>query len=734
MSDILQALPTSWKSVCLGDVATVVRGVTYKKFDAREQPAPGLVPVLRANNIEESLIFDDLVYVPEKYVNEEQVLRQGDIVIAASSGSRKVVGKAAILSTPWVGSFGAFCFALRPSQEVSPKYLGYYLKTSAYRNRVSRLAAGININNLKAIHLQETPLPLPSRPEQDRIVTEIEKQFTRLDAAIASLEHARNALKSYRMTILKAAYEGQFVPTEVELTKEEGVACKVSYLPVVEISNADLPAIPEGWCWTKIECLAQNHRSAICAGPFGTIFKARDFKPTGIPIIFLRHVKPGTYLTNAPTFMDAAKWQELFQPYSVKGGELLITKLGEPPGVAAIYPHGKGPAMLTPDVIKMEPNENLVLSKFLMYYLNSPVARRFAFGAAFGTTRLRLTLSIFRNIPVPLPSIGEQIRIVNELERRLSVVKNLETFLDINGFRRATLKRAILDSAFSGKLSQGNSNDEPVSILLGRIRQSRESAADSRPRRGRGIKPEVSTPGPQAQPDFESRRDGGSDPESASAPSGLLGDLDAGSLGLKPQALRPGPVGAETSDGDSSALLHLSGDQQTCVVWEHLVGMGPLHRDDAIRTVAGFLRYQGLVASDSLRNGSVLWHVIANAIDFGVKKGLFDRPRRGEVRALLPDARDYSLGLWSLCLLVSMGFGTIDEDQALRAAAEEARKRMGLKFERLRSDGVILQGLREALEDEVRQGHLRRQGGKVWLTPVEELEKLMDSEREPQTP
>ncbi len=170
------------------------------------------------------------------------------------------------------------------------------------------------------------------------------------------------------------------------------------------------------------------------------------------------------------------------------------------------------------------------------------------------------------------------------------------------------------------------------------------------------------------------------------------------------------------------------------MIWEHLVGMGPLRQDDAIRTVAGFLRYEGLVNREYVRTDSLLWRAIAAAIDLGVEKGLFDRPGPGEVRALLPDARSYSLELWSLCLLVSMELGKVDEDQALRAAAEEARKRMGLKFERLQSDGVILQGLREALEDEVRQGHLRRQGGKVWLTPVKELEDLMDSEWKPQIP
>ena len=75
--------------------------------------------------------------------------------------------------------------------------------------------------------------------------------------------------------------------------------------------------------------------------------------------------------------MDLSKWEELFKPYSVYGGELLITKLGEPPGTCTIYPHGIGPAMVTPDVIKMSVDPKLAAPLYVMHYLNSPEARRF---------------------------------------------------------------------------------------------------------------------------------------------------------------------------------------------------------------------------------------------------------------------------------------------------------------------------------------------------------------------
>ena len=62
-------------------------------------------------------------------------------------------------------------------------------------------------------------LPSSPLPEQRRIVAEIEKQFTRLDASVAALKRTQANLKRYRASVLKAACEGTLVPTEAELAR-----------------------------------------------------------------------------------------------------------------------------------------------------------------------------------------------------------------------------------------------------------------------------------------------------------------------------------------------------------------------------------------------------------------------------------------------------------------------------------------------------------------------------------
>lgn len=178
--------------VNVGDVCDQIRGVTYSKDEASNQPQAGYLPLLRANNITEAgLTFDDLVYVPVSRIKNIQRIRTHDVVIAASSGSLDVVGKAARANSDFEGAFGAFCKVLRPYDCIDPGYFAHFFQTQKYRRTVSALAAGANINNLRGEHLNNLQLPLPSIAEQIRIATILDKadalRFKRREA-IAKLD------------------------------------------------------------------------------------------------------------------------------------------------------------------------------------------------------------------------------------------------------------------------------------------------------------------------------------------------------------------------------------------------------------------------------------------------------------------------------------------------------------------------------------------------------------------
>ena len=163
--------------VRLGDVCYQVRGVSYKPQDSRDEMAVGYVPLLRANNIGENGInYDELIYVKCECVKDSQILRVGDLLVCASSGSRHLVGKAGKILLNRKDTFGAFCKVVRPDiSKIDPDFLAQYFQSDYYRKTIASKAAGANINNIRSEHLDNLHLPLPSLSEQKRIAGVLDK-------------------------------------------------------------------------------------------------------------------------------------------------------------------------------------------------------------------------------------------------------------------------------------------------------------------------------------------------------------------------------------------------------------------------------------------------------------------------------------------------------------------------------------------------------------------------------
>lgn len=160
----------------LGDYILQVRGVSYKPKDLSEGLKEGFVTLLRANNIANDVLnFEDVQFVSEGRVSDDQIIREGDILICASSGSLEHVGKAALCMPDMEYTFGAFCKLIRPIGKLYPEYIAGYMRTDAYRNTISDLAQGSNINNLRNEHINDLMIPIPS-DEQQRDFIDFQRQ------------------------------------------------------------------------------------------------------------------------------------------------------------------------------------------------------------------------------------------------------------------------------------------------------------------------------------------------------------------------------------------------------------------------------------------------------------------------------------------------------------------------------------------------------------------------------
>lgn len=152
-------------------------------------------------------------------------------------------------------------------------------------------------------------------------------------------------------------------------------------------------------------------------------------------------------------------------------------------------------------------------------------------------------------------------------------------------------------------------------------------------------------------------------------------------------------------------------EQRSEIVWGCLLGQGPLEKDEAVRHAANALREEGLADYGRLSSKGPLYQAVLEAIEGGVREELFDRPRRGYVRACMSSADQYTRESWEGCTENALPEGeVVPRADAVRMVAEWARENVGLEFERIRTNGKIDAGVRAAFRVLIRRGRMVAHG------------------------
>ena len=212
-------LPKGWKLVPLKEITSIIRGVSYPKEEAKLHPEENYVHILRGGNIQDGKIVfetDDNVYVNSSLVGEEQFVFKDDVVIVASTGSKKVIGKAATIEEDSrCISFGAFLLLLR-TNVIDKRFHSYFFQTQYYRNTISSLAGGININNIKKEHIENLQIPLPPLTEQKQIAEKLDKLFDQIETIKEASNKIPELLKNFRQQVLTYAVTGKLIESTPE--------------------------------------------------------------------------------------------------------------------------------------------------------------------------------------------------------------------------------------------------------------------------------------------------------------------------------------------------------------------------------------------------------------------------------------------------------------------------------------------------------------------------------------
>lgn len=488
MSDA-DELPEGWASCSVLDLCHAVRGVSYSKGEASRTPEKGLVPIVRANNIDGELTFEDLQFVPQARVSKDQRLRVGDVVIAMSSGSKSVVGKAASVTKPWTGAFGAFCGVLRPCSEIEARHFGLFFQTVAYRKTISGASAGTNINNLKREHFAAISFPIPPLAEQQRIVAKVEALLARVNAARQRLAKAPAILKRFRQSVLAAACSGRLTAdwrTQHECDVKAHLLDWMRRHPerqivygLPETLDVQLPELPEEWTWSGVEEVASAEPRSMQSGPFGSNLLHSEFQDDGVLAIGIDNVLDGRFSMGREHRISLKKFEEL-RKYEARPSDVLITVMATV-GRVCVIPVNLEPAIITKHVYRITVDKELVNPFYLALALRDdsmvqPQIKRHI----IGQTRPGINGRILKYIQIPLPTPAEQREIVRRVEALFKLADAIEKRVAAATVRAERLTQAILAKAFRGELvpteaelARREGRDyEPASVLLERIKSS----------------------------------------------------------------------------------------------------------------------------------------------------------------------------------------------------------------------------------------------------------------------
>jgi type I restriction enzyme S subunit len=191
---------TETKRVKLGEVAEFIRGITFKPTDVVDRGTPGAVVCMRTSNVQKALEVDDVLTLPQEFVNrEEQYLREGDMLVS-SANSWNLVGKACwVPRLDYRATAGGFISILRALPgKVDARYLYRWFtepKTQTMVRNCGRQTT--NISNLSMPRCLAIELPLPPLAEQKRIAALLDKA----DALRAKRRHALATLDTLLQSI-----------------------------------------------------------------------------------------------------------------------------------------------------------------------------------------------------------------------------------------------------------------------------------------------------------------------------------------------------------------------------------------------------------------------------------------------------------------------------------------------------------------------------------------------------
>lgn len=428
-------IPDNWEWCKTFELSKVISKGTTPKGGKSAYKSSG-INFLRAEN---TAGLDNLDLTKMKYVDEtthkgflsRSILEENDILvtIAGTLGRTGLVRKTDL---PANCNQAIAFIRLIDITLVNIKYLIYVLNSPIMQQYTICQKRVNAIPNLTLEIIQNLPLPIPPLPEQERIVAKVDELMKEID----ELEKIENELESIKKAfpndmkdaILQAAMQGKLteqLPTDssvddlIEKIKEErkkledeGKIKKTSRNACLANSYDDVPfEIPSNWKWCTLNDLSYING--------GYAFKSTEYQSTGIRIIRISDFNETGILNEKIVRYKYSKELDAFEIFK---NNILMCMTGGTVGKMCYICNVKEKSYTNQRVANIKPI--YLNSKFVYYMLLAPTSQQIINNKKTSTND-NISIDTLENIYIPLPPIEEQTRIVEILDRLLSLIQKL---------------------------------------------------------------------------------------------------------------------------------------------------------------------------------------------------------------------------------------------------------------------------------------------------------------------
>ncbi|MBM9521123.1 restriction endonuclease subunit S [Desulforhopalus vacuolatus] len=324
-------------------------------------------------------------------------------------------------------------FVYFPELVIPNKYLFYVFAGGQAYQGLGKFGTQLNLNTDTVGGIK---VGIQENSELCRIVDFLDHETAKIDTLIEKQQQLITLLQEKRQAVISHAVTRGLNPDAP--MKDSGVEW--------------LGEVPEHWVTkSKLLNFADNSRGCFVNGPFGSDLLSSELREEGVPVIYIRDLKTTGYKRVSTVFVSKEKANQL-EVCKTVSGDILIAKVGDPPGDACIYPKDEPVAIITQDVIRIRVNQEEVSAHYLTMLLNSNYGKLVIDDISVESTRKRVSLGDFKSTRFPRPPFEEQVKIacyINTQCKKLdALIKKAKKAIDLSKERRT----ALISAAVTGKI------------------------------------------------------------------------------------------------------------------------------------------------------------------------------------------------------------------------------------------------------------------------------------------